>query len=223
MGKTNIGQGKQALQMLGGGVAGFVASGSTATYTATTLTDSGASWTASSPTSNYGAASAWTGFVVIAGSGTSAVFGVIVSNTATVLTVDRWYSLTNPTGAAASTPAANAPYAILPLQMPCAVMAISTATSVAATDTSLASEQTTNGLARKFATFAHTFSNASANNTSTLTATWTYTGTGSVVLAAIGVFDALSGGVPLFTSLMSSTASVAVSGDQVTVTDTVTT
>jgi hypothetical protein len=94
--------------------------------------------------------------------------------------------------------------------------------SVALTDTSLASEQSTNGLVRTQGTFAHTFSNSSPNNTYTLSNTWTYTGSGAVTLTSIGVFDAKSNGIPLFTTALNANATVTANGDQVTVTDTVT-
>lgn len=218
MGKTNIGQGKQALALSGGGVAGYVNTSGAITYTATTVTPtSSPAWTASTST-NFGTANVWTGYIVVAGS----VYGVIVSNTATALTIDRWYNPASPTGAAGTTPAANTSFLILPGNAPCFYMGISTATSVAATDIALASEQTTNGLGRAAATFAHTFSNSSTNNTYTLTNTFTYTGSGGVTLDSIGIFDALTSGIPLFTTVISSAATVSANGDAVTVTDTIT-
>jgi hypothetical protein len=218
MAKTNIGQGKQALALSGGGVAGFLSAGST-TYSATSATPGTApSWTASTGT-NFGAANVWQGFICVALTG---VYGVITSNTTTALTVDRWYNPATPTGAVGTTPASGQ-FIILPGNAPCYWMGISTATTVALTDIALASEQTTNGLGRAQATFAHTFSNSSANNTYTLTNTFTYSGSGAVTLDSIGIFDAASSGIPLFTTVLNASATVTASGDQVTVTDTVTT
>lgn len=224
MGKTDIGQGKQALALGGGGVTGYSNNSGAVTYTATSVTPtSSPSWTTST-TSNFGSANVWSGFYCVAGGGTTTtaiVYGVITSNTATALTVDRWYNPASPTGAAATTPAVNSPFIIIPGNAPAWYMGISTG-SVAATDTSLASEQSTNGLGRAPATFAHTFSSSSANNTYTLTNTYTYTGSGAVVLTSIGIFDAASNGVPLFTTALSASATVNANGDQVTVTDTIT-
>jgi hypothetical protein len=221
--KTDIGQGKQALALGGGGVTGYTNNSGAVTYTATTVTPTASpSWTVST-TSNFANANVWTGFICAAGGGTSnaIVYGVITSNTATALTVDRWYNPASPTGAAATTPAANSSFIIIPGNAPAWYMGITTG-SVAITDTSLASEETTNGLGRAPATFAHTFSSSSANNTYTLTNTFTYTGSSSKVLNAIGTFDAASNGVPLFTTALASTATVNASGDTCTVTQTIT-
>lgn len=92
------------------------------------------------------------------------------------------------------------------------------ATAAAAGDTTLTSEETTNGLARAQATFAHT----TGTNTSTLTKTFTYTGASSKVLAKIGIFNASSSGTMGIETVMSSTATVTTSGDNVTVTETFT-
>jgi hypothetical protein len=220
MTKTNIGQGKQALALSGGGVTGYLSAGSTtyATSSPWTATPGTApSWTASTGT-NFGAANVWQGFIAVALTG---VYGVIISNTTTAITVDRWYNPATPTGAAGTAPTTGQ-FIILPGNAPCWYMGISTATSVALTDIALASEQTTNGLGRAPATFAHTFSNSSTNNTYTLTNTFTYTGSGGVTLDSIGIFDAASSGIPLFTTVMSASATVTASGDSVTVTDTIT-
>lgn len=223
MAKTDIGQGKQALALGGGGVTGYTNSSNAVTYTATSVTPTASpSWTVST-TSNFGSANVWTGFYCVAGGGasTAIVYGIITSNTATALTVDRWYNPASPTGAAATTPAANSSFIIIPGNAPAWYMGITTGT-VAITDTSLASEETTAGLGRAPATFAHTFSSTVAQNAYTLTNTFTYTGSGAKVLNAIGIFDALTNGVPLFTTALSATATVTASGDAVTVTDTIT-
>jgi hypothetical protein len=95
-------------------------------------------------------------------------------------------------------------------------------TAPAAGDTSLTGEITTagGGLVRVAATYAHT----AGTNTYTLTNTFTANGSDSlpVTLAKIGVFDAASSGNMPFTTLLSATATLAVSGDQVTITQTVT-
>jgi hypothetical protein len=99
-------------------------------------------------------------------------------------------------------------------------MAISTSTgsAFAATDTTLASEITTNGLARAQATYAHT----AGTNTTTLTHTWTYSSTGSVVIASMGTFNASSSGTLGEEDALSSSVTVSNSGDTCTVTFTFT-
>jgi hypothetical protein len=227
MGKTDIGQGKQALCLAGGGVVGYSNSSGAVTYATsspwTVTPTTSPSWTASS-TSNYGSTNVWMGYIVVAGGGSSTtplVMGVCTSNTATALTVDYWRNPATPT-TQASAPAANSPFIIVNGNASCWWMAISTATTTAATDTALASELTTNGLARAAATFAHTFSSTSVNNTYTLTNTFTYTGSSATTIDSIGIFDASSNGIPLFTTVLNSSATVSANGDQVTITETVT-
>ncbi len=193
------------------------ATGSTAGYTstagsggsaptATTLTDSGSpGWTTDQ----------WKGNVVVSG----AVYGVILSNTSSVLTVDKWYVPATPGGSAGTTPSASATYTIVPGNQSAFWLAITTnATAPGASDTTLASELSSNGLSRKVAAYAHTDGAASA--VYTLTATWTCSG-GSQTIAKAGVFQASSGGRMLFTTLVSS-APTLVSGDQLTITETAT-
>jgi hypothetical protein len=222
--KTDIGQGKQALALAGGGVAGYVSSGSI-TYTATTVTPaSSPSWTASTGT-NFGTTNVWTGYIVV--SLQAGAYGVIVSNTATALTIDYWRSPTSPTGAATTTPTTGtAGFIILPGNAPVFYMALTNTVSFtpAHGDTALSGEQTANGLGRQAATFAHTFSTSSTNNTYTLTSTWTYTGSSSVTLTGIGTFDSstASTGVMLHETALGSSATVSANGDTLTVTQTVT-
>lgn len=92
----------------------------------------------------------------------------------------------------------------------------------AAGDTTLTGEIATasGGLIRKQATYAHT------NGTSTATLTVTYTANSNdrlpVTVAKIGVFNAVSSGTLGFESLLSSTVTISASGDQLTITDTIT-
>jgi hypothetical protein len=224
MGKTHIGQGKQALALGGGGVTGYVNTSGAVAYTTTTVTPTASpAWTVST-TTNFGSANVWTGFIVVAGgsaTGGAMSYGVITSNTATALTIDRWYNAASPTGAVGTQPANNSTFIIIPGNAPAWYMGITNG-AAAVTDTALASEQTTNGLGRAPATFAHTFSSTVIQNTYTLTNTFTYTGTGALTLNSIGIFDALTNGVPLFTTGLSAAATVTASGDAVTCTDTVT-
>lgn len=90
------------------------------------------------------------------------------------------------------------------------------ATAPAATDTSLASEETANGLARAQATITHS---AGAGST-LLSHTWTYTGSSSKVLAKVGLLTQVGppvAGTLVLETLLSSTATVNSNGDQVTV------
>jgi hypothetical protein len=95
------------------------------------------------------------------------------------------------------------------------------ATAPADTDTTLAAEIATagGGLIRKQATYAHT---AGASNY-TLTVTFTANGTDvlPVTAAKIGVFNASAAGRMPFTSLLSAVATLNASGDQLTITETV--
>lgn len=92
----------------------------------------------------------------------------------------------------------------------------------AATDTTLTGEIATagGGLIRKQVTYAHT----AGTNTSTLTGTFTANGTDvlPVTIAQIGVFNASSAGTLGYHTALSSTATLSASGDNVTITETVT-
>lgn len=205
MTKTNSSYDMQAAQM-GGDIMGD--SGTATATSATSMTDSGKAWTTN----------AWAGHVVVS----AGVYGVIVSNTATVLTVDRWNAPATPGGAAGSTPG-NVAYVILPGNAPAMFMAVSAnTTAVTGTDTTLAGEITTagGGLIRKICTYAHT---ASAT-TYTLSVTFTTTGSDSlpVTIGKIGIFQSVANaGKSLFQTLLSPTATLSASGDQLSVTDTV--
>lgn len=95
-------------------------------------------------------------------------------------------------------------------------------TAPASTDTTLAGEITTagGGLVRAQATYAHT----AGTNTSTLVKTFTANGSDTlpVTIAQIGVFNASSAGTLGYHTALSATATLNVSGDNVTVTETIT-
>jgi len=196
----------QARQM-GGDVAG--ASGTSTAITATTMTDSGASWTAS----------AFIGHLVATGT----VYGVITANTTTALTIDRWYTPSSPGGAAASTPGTGN-YVILPGNAPVWYMALTTDTTAeAATDTTLTSEYAVagGGLIRKLAAYAHTTGVTSY----TLTAAYTVNGSDTGlprVIAKMGTFNSITGGNMQFEKLLPTTATMAAVGDQLTITQSIT-
>lgn len=152
------------------------AQGTLTASSSTSATNSGAAF----PTSGQGLA----GCLVAVGANSSGagatVYGVITSNTATVLTVDQWYSGTSTSGAAGSTPNATGQYIILPGQNPAAWMCLSASTfSPATSDNSLntqGAELTTNGFSRAVGTYAHT----AAASTYTLVHLWTATGTDTI-------------------------------------------
>lgn len=202
---------------MGGGLNIFFGSGATGNATSaptgTTFTASGGGF----PTTNQALA----GCIVAAGpnaSGTGAVvWGVIVSNTSTVLTVDQWY---NPaTGASGSTPNATASYQILPGQAPAMFLAVtSDATGPSSADTTLASELSSNGFTRKLAVWAHT----AAATTYTQQVTWTASGTETINKEAVfGAANITGGGVMPFESAEPSPPTL-VSGDTLQQTCTIT-
>ena len=183
--------------------------GSATSVTATSLTNTGATF----PTTGQALA----GRIVVGDTGSTMVFAVIVSNTATVLTVDQWY---NPgTLAVGTTPTATTHYTILPGQMPAPFLALtSDATAPSSADTVLASELTTNGFARGLATFSHT----AAATTYTLTRVFNATGTATINKEAVfGAASPTAGGVMPFESAEPNPPTL-VSGDQLTQTVTVT-
>lgn len=89
-------------------------------------------------------------------------------------------------------------------------------TAPAATDTTLTSEQTLNGLARAQATVTHT-----AGATSTLLShTWTYSGSSPVTIAKVGLFNAAGpppAGTLVLETLLAATATLNSNGDQLSV------
>ena len=182
------------------------AQGTATASDATSLTNSGASFS----TAGQGLA----GSLVVVGANSSGVgsvvYGVIVSNTSTVLTVDQWYSGTSATGAAGTTPNATGQYIILPGQNPPAWMAVtSDATTPTTADTTLTSELTTSGMGRAVGTYAHT----AAATTYTLTHLWTASGTVTINKEAqFGAATVTGGGVMPFESAEPSPPTL-VSGD----------
>jgi hypothetical protein len=195
---------------LGGATVG--ATGTSTATSSTSMTDSGASWTSN----------AYAGQRVQCGT----AYAMIKSNTATVLTVDRWYTPSNPGGSAASTPGATTAYMILDGNAPAWFVAMtSTNITPAAGDTALSGEITTasSGFLRKIATYAHT----AAASTFTITVVDTATASDSfpTTLYAIGVFASMVVNATPFMlaeSSLNASATVNAVNDQVTVTETVT-
>lgn len=214
--KVNAGNDIQSA-LLGGGQVDFT--GQATAATATTLTRTGSTWTTNQ----------WAGCRVYASvSATQMVWGLVVSNTATVLTVDRWYTVDTPGGAAGTTPSGTATFVIVGAGGPAAwFMGISANTTTpVAGDTSLTGEITTagGGLVRKICPYAHTAGVASY----TLTPVFTANGTDAlpVTIGSIAVFNSMvvadTTSTMLFRTLVSPTATLSASGDQLTITETVT-
>jgi hypothetical protein len=215
---TNVGRTLQA-NSFGGGQVGVVGTGTAATSTSFT--------TNQTLTTN-----AWAGYRVYAYNGTNLIWGNVISNTnaagASVLTIDRWYVAATPGGAAATTPASGYYFILADGGSISNWFVGLTVTNItpAATNTSLSGEYTTasGGYLRKIAPYALT----SGTSPMTYTLTPVYTGNGSdtypSTFYAIGVFNSMVTGdttdtMPFQTSLNAS-ATVAASGDQVTITET---
>lgn len=227
MSTTNRGKDYVA-RALGGSSTGATGTGGNVTYTATTMTDTGASFTTSSggPPEDGGLV----GNIIISGT----VWGCVVKNTATVVTVDLWHNATAP-NTTGSTPSNNATYIIVPANGPAWYMALSTATrTIAAADKFLTNDgssvseifNTSGNLNRKAVTFAHT------TGTSTYTLQFTATANandGTNTINRIGIFahgvtvapTTTTSGIMLFETDVTSPPTL-INGDSITVTDTVT-
>jgi hypothetical protein len=171
---------------------------------ATSLTKTAAGWTTD----------AYKGMRVVVDNSTNApVYGNIGTNSATVLTVDQWWNGDDTTG---TTPSTTAHFFIMGGQGSARFIGVTTDTSGPATsDTVLTSEQTSNGLSRALATFAHT------GGTTTFTLSKTFSATGTVAnLHKGGLFTAstnAAGGIDVANTNFNADASVA-SGDSLALT-----
>lgn len=191
--RVDSGDDWQASSMAGGDTANVfaTAAGTATSTTSTTLTNTGAAFPTTAVVT--GATGGLAGQVVAASSDAgSNVYGVIKSNTATVLTVDRWVSAADPftTG---TTPAGTAKYQVIQVMAPAWYLALSTTVqSGAAADTVLAGELTSDGFSRANRTsFTHTLASA----TYTIAKTFTATGTRTINSEAVMVASGTNGGV----------------------------
>ena len=201
-------------------------SGAATSTSATSLTNTGAAF----PTTG-GPNAGLQGQIVVCP--VVGVLGVIMSNTATVLTVSQWTSLSSATGAAGSTPAGTAVYAILPNAGTTQWIGISTNSAAAAagdvlttagglfsdgTTGNAVTEQTANGLARVFVQ-----PNLTTAGNVVFTNTFTYTSSSSVTIAKAVLCNsnASPGGMLMLETLLSSTATVTSSGDAISLTWTI--
>jgi hypothetical protein len=158
----------------------------------------------------------WRIICPVTGLTTQPVYGNIGTNSTTVITVDQWWTEADVAG---TTPASTNGYIIMPTGTPRFMGITADSAAASSSDTTLASEQTTNGLARALATYAHT------GGTATYTLQKAFSVTGTVAnLHKIGLFtakDTTSGGVLVFEAVLNADASVA-NGDTLTCTDTIT-
>lgn len=136
-------------------------SGTLTAITATTATDGAKSWTTNALKGHL--------FGIL-----GTVYGVVLSNTGQVVTVDKWYTPATPGGAAAATPANGSAYTIFPGSAPASWLAFSQdAVTPGATDATLPSEINVagGGLNRVQGLYAHTVSTNIYTLSKTVTAT----------------------------------------------------
>ncbi len=174
-----------------------------------------------------GSTSKWNGQPVFIGG----VWANIISNTNAappVLTLDRWYTPATPGGATASTPASGT-FVVAQCSAAVQFMGLSantTALGTPSTNTSLPGEITTagGGLIRQICPIAHTAS----TNITTLTPVFTANGSDSlpVTIGSVGTFNSMvvsdTTQTMFFNTLLGTTATLSLSGDQLTITQTIT-
>lgn len=215
---TNIGRDVVSSWMGGFIGAGVTTASPSTAISSTSITTTGTPLTASNlGTPQLGVAS----FRVYASPHTTTnapVYGNVISNTTSVVTVDKWWNVDDTTG---TTPTSGDGFIIAPGGIASVrFMALTTNSSAAsASDTTLASEITNNGASRALATYAHTQGAA----TFTLQKAYSITGT-LTAIHKMGLFCALSsaGADPMvFETVLNQDATVG-NGDTLTVTDTIT-
>jgi hypothetical protein len=236
MGHTTYGRLNQALVMGGWSTLNTTLQGTTGTATASSTTSlTGSAETGSVTHASNDAAGQW----VVAGpnsSGTGAsVYGLCLSNTSgttPVYTVDQWYAPNAPGGAAGTTPNATAKYLVLPGGPPGIFVALTTDTTAfslggtggtqdaATISQTLTSEFTTanSGLLRKIAPIGQ--SGATWTATPVFTATSTDNGIGAQTVGKAALTPSLIAGgkALLYMTLVSPTATLTATGDQLTLT-----
>jgi hypothetical protein len=229
---TSWGRDMQALVM-GGFMAGTWL-GATGTATASSAT----SLTGGTETGAYSHAvndAAGQAVVIMTPSGDAGKWAFIKSNTtgtSPVYTVDRWYAPGTPGAAAPAAPSATSTYSISPGGVPAIFVALTndtttpalagaagTADAPAAT-TALTGEPTTAGagLLRKIAPIAHTAGTATWTATPVFTANGTDTLPFTAAKSALCASLAPGGGGLTYMTLISPTATLSASGDNLTLT-----
>lgn len=228
VGKNQI-QRIQSFGDVGSGLNGsFVAYTGT---TATTLTGASGLPTATSSAGNTGLQGKIC--YVTNATVTNSVFGVIVSNTSSAITVDQWYAVPV-TGSSGTTPANSSGTAtILPGGTWAWWVALSTNSAAAvATDvtrtadglwadgttSATASELTASGMARAYCgQGGSTAPTIPGSGQTQFNHTWTYSGASLVTVYKVVLFNSLAfaGTIPLLETLLNAAASVATSGDTI--------
>ena len=210
---TNIGRDwwAQSWGFIGAGVT--TASPASAT-SATSVTVTGTPLTASNLASPQLGVAGLRVWMPVTGITTAPVYGNIVSNTTSVITIDQWWTVADAVG---TTPASTNALQIAPGGIAAArFIALTTNSSAAsASNTTLTSEITTAGCGRALGTYAHTY----GQSTLTLTKAFSVTGTLSAIHRA-GLFAALTsaGADPmLYETVLNVDATVA-NGDTLTCT-----
>lgn len=185
---------------------------------ATSVTGTSTTWTASNLASPELGCAGMRVWMPVTGITTAPVYGNIVSNTTSVLTIDQWWTAADGTGTTpASTNALHiAPGGISALRF---IGLTTNASAASASNTTLSSEITTAGAGRALATYAHTY----GGTTLTLSKTFSITGTLTAIHRA-GMFSALSsaGADPLVYETVLNLDATVGNGDSLTVTWTVT-
>lgn len=158
----------------------------------------------------------WRVFCPVTGLTTAPVYGNIGSNSATVLTVDQWWTAADGVG---TTPASTNGYSIIPCCLPRFMGLTTDSGAASASDTVLATEITTNGGSRALATYAHTGGTA----TYTMQKAYSITGTLTAIhkMGLLTAKDSTAAGILVFETVLNLDATVG-NGDTLTVTDTVT-
>lgn len=222
-----------AARQVGGDDIGRTGTGAGVSYSATTCTDTGGTFPASTAT-NGNHNGGLVGHVIVVNN----VYGVISNNTSTVLTVDFWHNATTPetTG---STPSNNTTYVVLPGGFASYWIGLSSASRApAAADAFLTNDGTTiseifgntqAGLSRQRGTYSHT------NGTTTFTLVKTFTctaadgGGSGVQINKYGVFvhgitaapTTTTSGVMIFTGAIPSPPTL-LTNDTIQITETIT-
>jgi hypothetical protein len=158
----------------------------------------------------------WRVYCPVTSVGTAPVYGNIGSNSTTVLTVDGWWVGTSDT-MTGTTPASTNGYMIQPSGSARFMGLTADTGAAAAGDTTLTSEQTTNGLGRAKTTYA-------TGGNGVYTSQNSFSVTGSVTVHKGGLFTAANttaGGIMVFEAVLNADA-VVTNGDTLQVTATVT-
>jgi hypothetical protein len=228
MTRVNSGIDIQARALGGDSIGGKTSGTASSVPTGTTFTDATAGWTVNGLVGHY---------LGVAG----VVFGIVISNTATVATVDFWHQGSSPGSVTpGATPANGAAYQITPGSAPARWLGLTTATrAIAGADLFLTSDGTTvselwasgGGLNRTFAlTFGHTAGVASYTLSNPFTCTAADNGGATVTVHRCGAFlcgvtaaptTATSGPMFTATDLNADAVLVPTALDVVTVTETV--